>query len=119
VSWTERADAAEAAAVILAGERSFDGPVTLTASATPTFVEIAGMASELTGRDIRRVVLDDEQWVAEQTAHGTPEAAARFLLGFYQAAREGGFASVGPLLGEILGREPRSVRDLLAERAAA
>ena len=119
VSWTERADAAEAAAAILAGERSFDGPVTLTASAAPTFGEIAGIASELTGRDIRRVVLDDEQWVAEQAARGTPEHTARFLLGFYQAAREGGFAGVGPLLGEILGREPRTVRDLLAERAAA
>src|SRR6202034_852550 len=32
VSWTERADEAEAGAVILAGERHFDGPVTLTAS---------------------------------------------------------------------------------------
>ena len=119
VSWTERADAAEAAAVILAGGRSYDGPVTLTASATPTFGEIAGIASEFTGRDIRRVVLDDEQWVAEQAAHGTPEANARFLLGFYQAAREGRFAGVDPLLSELLGREPRTVRDLLAERVAA
>ena len=42
VSWTERADEAEAAAVILAGERHFDGPVTLTASAAVTFGEIAG-----------------------------------------------------------------------------
>jgi hypothetical protein len=44
---------------------------------------------------------------------------ARLLLGFYQAAREGRFARVDPLLGDLLGREPRTVRDLLAERAAA
>ena len=50
VSWTERADEAEAAAVILASERHFDGPVTLTASAAVTFGEIAGIASDLTGR---------------------------------------------------------------------
>jgi uncharacterized protein YbjT (DUF2867 family) len=118
VSWTERAEAAEAAAVILAGERSFDGPVTLTAPAAPTFDEITGIASELTGRDIRRVVLDDEQWVAEQAARGTPEGTARLLLGFYQAARQGRFADVDPILGELLGREPRTVRDLLAERVA-
>jgi uncharacterized protein YbjT (DUF2867 family) len=120
VSWTERADEAEAAAVILAGQRHFDGPVTLTASAAVTFDEIAGIASELTGRDIRRVVVDDDKWVAEQVAHGTPEVMARFLLGFYQAARVGRFAGVDPLLaGGLLGRQPRTVRDLLAERSAA
>jgi NAD(P)H dehydrogenase (quinone) len=119
VSWTERADEAEAAAVILAGEGHFDGPVTLTASAAVTFGEIAGIASELTGRDIPRVVLDDDKWVTEQAAHGTPENMARFLLGFYQAAREGRFAGVDPLLGDLLARQPRTVRDLLAKQSAA
>jgi NAD(P)H dehydrogenase (quinone) len=119
VYWTERADEAEAAAVILAGQQSFDGPVTLTADAAVTFDDIAGIASELTGRDIQRVVIDDDTWVAEQVAHGRPEQMARLLLGFYQAAREGRFAGVDPLLGELLGRKPRTVRDLLAERAAA
>ncbi len=119
VSWTERADEAEAAAVILAGERRFDGPVTLTASAAVTFDDIAGIASELTGRDIPRVVLDNERWVAEQVASGTPENMARFMLGFYQAARQGRFAGADPLLGDLLGRQPRTVRDLLAERPAA
>ncbi|MEW1693102.1 NAD(P)H-binding protein [Streptomyces sp. NPDC091265] len=37
VSWTDRADAAEAAAVILAGDQAFDGPVTLTACQAVTF----------------------------------------------------------------------------------
>jgi NAD(P)H dehydrogenase (quinone) len=119
VSWTDRGDEAEAAAIILAGEREFDGPVTLTASAAPTFGEIAGIASDLTGRGIKRAVMDDEEWIAAQVAHGHPEPTARFLVGFYQAAREGRFAGTDPLLGELLGREPRTVRDLLAKRAAA
>jgi NAD(P)H dehydrogenase (quinone) len=114
VSWTDRVDEAEAAAVILAGQRPFDGPVTLTADAAVTFDDIAGLASELTGGDIRRVVVDDEEWVAGQVAHGRPEPMARMLLGFFQAARQGGFAGVDPLLGELLGRTPRTVRDLLA-----
>ena len=119
VSWTERADEAEAAAVILAGQRRFDGPVTLTASTAVTFGEIAGIAAELTGRDIRRVVVGDEEWVAGQVAQGRPENMARFLLGFFQAAREGCFAGLDPLLGDLLGRPPRTVRDLLAGRLAA
>src|SRR5580693_268175 len=116
VSWTDRGDEAEAAAVILAGQQPFDGPVTLTADDAVTFGDIAGVASELTGRDIQRVVIDDDEWVAGQVAHGTPEFLARFLLGTFQAAREGRFAGVDPLLGELLGRKPRTVRDLLAER---
>ena len=96
-----------------------DNRHSFTASAAVTFDDIASIASELTGRDIRRVVLDDDKWVAEQAAHGTPESMARLLLGFFQAAREGRFAATDPLLGDLLGRKPRTVRDLLAERTAA
>ena len=119
VSWTGRADEGEAAAVILAGGRPFDGPVTLTASAAPTFGEIAEMASEVTGRDIRRAVMDDEEWVAEQVAQGSPEFMARFMLGFFLAARQGCFAGTDPLLRDLLGRQPATVRDLLAAPAPA
>jgi NAD(P)H dehydrogenase (quinone) len=119
VSWTERADAAEAAAIILTGERSFDGPVTLTARTAVTFGDIAAILAELTGRDIKRVVLDDEQWIAGQAAAGTSESLARMLLLFFQAARSGHFAEAGPLLAELLGSEPRTVTDLLADRITA
>lgn len=118
VSRTDRGDEAEAAALILASHRPPDGPVTLTADHAVTFGQIAAIASELTGRDIRRVVMDDEEWVAGQVAHGTPEIMARFTLGFFQAAREGRFAGTGPLLRDLHGRKPRTVRDLLAARAA-
>jgi uncharacterized protein YbjT (DUF2867 family) len=110
---------AEAAAVILARDGSFDGPVTLTAGTALTFDDIATIASELTGRDIGRVVMDDGEWVAAQVAHGSPEPMARMLLGFFQAARQGSFAEVDPALGGLLGRAPRSVRDLLAGQLAA
>jgi uncharacterized protein YbjT (DUF2867 family) len=119
MSWTDRGDEGEAAAVILAAPRSFDGPVTLTAAAAVTFGDIAGIVSELTGRDIQRVVMDDDAWVADQVAHGAPEMMARFMLSTFQAAREGRFAGTDPLLGDLLGRPPRTVRDLLADRAAA
>jgi NAD(P)H dehydrogenase (quinone) len=119
VSWTERGDAAEAAAVILTGERTFDGPVTLTASSAVTFDDIARIASGLTGRDIKRVVVDDEQWVAGQVEHGSPESIARMLLGFFVAARQGDFAATDPALAGLLGRDPRTVADLLRDRVAA
>jgi NAD(P)H dehydrogenase (quinone) len=117
VSWTSREDAAEAAAIILASDGDYEGPTTLTASAAPTFEQIAVIASELTGRPIERVVIDPEDWVAAQVAGGQPERMARFLLGMYQAADGGFFAGVDPLLATLLGREPQSVRDLLAQPA--
>ncbi len=117
VSWTAREDAAEAAAVILASDGAYDGPTTLTASAAPTFEEVAAVASAVVGRPVERVVMDPEEWVAAQVAAGRPEFVARFTLSMYEAAQDGFFAGVDPLLGTLLGRGPRTVHDLLAEPA--
>jgi len=64
-------------------------------------------------------VVDPEEWVAGQVAAGQPEFLARFTLGIHQAADQGFFAGVDPLLGTLLGREPRTVRDLLADPTSA
>ncbi|MFI2239428.1 NAD(P)H-binding protein [Streptomyces chrestomyceticus] len=114
VPYTDRGDVAEAVAVILAGDRSFDGPVNLTAPTAVTFDDLAAIASDLTGRTVKRIVLDDEQWVAEQLMTGVPEQAVRFMLTWYQASRDGYFAAADPLLAQLLGREPHSAADRLA-----
>ncbi|MER5439433.1 NAD(P)H-binding protein [Streptomyces sp. NPDC002790] len=119
VPYTDRDEVAEATSVILAGDRSFDGPVTLTAPTAVTFDDFARIASELTGHTIKRIVLDDEQWVADQIAIGVPEQAARFMLTWYQAGRAGHFAEADPLLSELLGREASSATDRLAAHIAA
>lgn len=117
VSWTAREDAAEAAAAVLASNGAYEGPMTLTASAAPTFAQIAAIVSELTGRTVECVVMEEDAWVADQVARGAQEFMARFSLGVYQAAQRGFFAGVDPLLGKLLGREPRTVRDLLSQPA--
>ncbi|QUQ67141.1 NmrA family NAD(P)-binding protein [Kutzneria sp. CA-103260] len=119
VSWTDRADAAEAAAIILTRQHPFDGPVTLTARRAVTFADIATTTTELTGRDITRAVIADETWLADRIATGTPEPMAHMLLRFFHAARSGHFADTDPLLAELLGREPRTVADLLTDRISA
>jgi uncharacterized protein YbjT (DUF2867 family) len=118
VSWTSRDDAAEAAARILLADGSFDGPVTLTANAAPTFAELAALASEVSGREVRFELVSEDDWIAAQVAAGSPEQMARFLLGMYQAAGSGFFAETTPLLGELLGREPRTAREELAAPTA-
>ncbi len=114
VSWTAREDAAEAAAAVLLSDGGFDGPVTLTAPAAPTFAEVAGLAAEVSGQPVELAVVGTDAWLADQLAAGRPEPVARFTLGIYEAAAAGLFAGTDPLLGELLGRAPRSVRDQLA-----
>ena len=114
VSWTAREDAAEAAAAIIETDGGYDGPTTITAGAAPTFAEVAATAAELTGREITFEVVGPEAWLAAQIAADQPEFMARFMLGMFEAAEGGFFAGFDPLLGELLGREPRTVRDVLA-----
>ncbi|TCU50118.1 uncharacterized protein YbjT (DUF2867 family) [Curtobacterium sp. PhB25] len=111
VSWTAREDAAEAAARILLAEQPFDGPVTLTAPAAPTFADLAGSASERTGRTIGFEALGEDEWRARAVAAGQDPHMVGFLLGMYEAAAQGLFAGTDPLLGELLGRAPRTVED--------
>ena len=114
VSWTARADLAEAAAAILAGEDRFDGPTPpLTAADAVDLQDVAAVLSELSGRTIRRVVVDDEEWIADQIGHGFPEAVARLLIGSYQASRSGEFAVTDPALARLIGGEPQPIRAAL------
>ena len=113
VSWTAREDAGEAAAAVLVSDGGFDGPITLTASAAPTFGDLAHTASEMTGRTTTLAVVDPDEWVAARVAAGQPHGAAVFLLGLFQAAHEGYFAGTDPLLATLLGREPRAAGDAL------
>lgn len=117
-SWIDRRDAAEAAAVILAGDSPFDGPVDMTLPTPVTLADFASAASALTGRRIERVVVGDEEWVADEVAQGTPEAVARFTVSMFQATRSGHFATTDPTLSQLLGREPRSVADQLEDHIA-
>ena len=119
VPYTDRADIAEATAAVLASEHHRDGPLTLTAPTAVTLGDLAEIASALTGRTVERVVVDDEQWIADQVAHGTPPEAAEFMLTWYRATRAGHFAHTDPLLPELLGRHPRTVAERLAEAIAA
>lgn len=115
ISWTTRSDLAEADAIILAHEGRIDGvSPPLTACEAFTMAELAKIASELTGRDIKHVPLTDKQWLKETVAEGRPSAMAELLLGTYKASRSGDFAVVDPTLEQLLGRPPMSMRDVLS-----
>lgn len=119
VSWTNHDDLARAAAIILTDEERFDGATPpLTASEAVDFDAVAGMLSERTGRTIRRVVADDDEWVRGLIGHGVPEGPARMFLGMFRAARHGEFAATDPTLEQLLGHPPQSISTVLDDVVA-
>lgn len=119
VSWTTRADLAEADAAILAGRASFEGlSPPLTAARAITMAELSAIASEVTGKDIKHTTVTDEEWRLAKIEAGIPEIYADMLLGMFQAARRGDFAATDPALGTLLGREPVNMREVLSQHLA-
>ncbi|WP_038387477.1 SDR family oxidoreductase [Bradyrhizobium elkanii] len=119
VSWTARDDLAEADAAILAEPGKWDGLTPpLTASQALTMAEIAALASEVMGREIRHVTVTDSEWSQAKIAAGMPAIYAEMLLGTFRAARRGDFAATDPTLQTLLGRPPRTFRDVLVVFAA-
>ncbi|WBB58546.1 SDR family oxidoreductase [Streptomyces sp. WMMC500] len=117
VCWTTHADLADATAAILADEGCFDGPTPpLTAGRAHTFDDIAGIATEITGRTMTRTTAPDEQFVREMTGYGVPAERAYNLLGFFVASRAGECATVDPALATLLGREPVALGAALREQ---
>ena len=115
VSWTARADLAEGDAILLAREGRLDGITPpLTAPEAFTMAELAAVASEITGREIKHMTVSDDEWREGKIAQGTPALFADMLLGMYRAARRGDFAAVDPTLEMLLERRPQTMRDVLA-----
>ena len=101
---------------MLAEEGRLDGITPpLTAPEAFTLADLAMIASDLTGRKIKRTVVPDEEWRDTKVAAGVPPPMANALLGMYQAARRGDFAAVDPTLETLLGRRPKTMRDVLAD----
>ena len=115
VSWTARADLAEAAvAVLLNPSLLEDGPTPpLTGSEVLDFSDVAQIASDIMGRPIEREVVGDEAYRALLVKQGLSEAYAGLLLSLYTAARAGEFAVVDPTLERLIGRKPTTMRQVL------
>lgn len=114
VSWTTHGDLAEVDAIVLADEGRLEGvSPPLTGTETFDLEEVGGILSDLTGRRISRVVVDDEEWIAGMVARGIPETQARFALTIFLSARRGEFDVTDTTLSEVLGRPATSVRTYL------
>ncbi|MFN6498070.1 MAG: SDR family oxidoreductase [Nostoc sp. DedQUE01] len=120
VSWTTHADLSEAATIALTEEGRLAG-ITPPLTSTEIFdlSDIAAIASELTGREITRVITKEEEYRAGMISHKVSEPQADLLMGLFAASRQGEFSAVDPTLTHLLGRSPMTIRDGLATRLSS
>ncbi|WP_210237509.1 hypothetical protein [Martelella lutilitoris] len=86
----------------------------LTGSESLDLADLARLASEKTGRDAARKVVSEEENARSARQNGLPEGAIAVMLGYFRAARAGEFDRPDPTLTSLLGRDPVSMRDVLA-----
>lgn len=117
-SYVTREDCARAAAAALAsgtGRRLLD----VTGPAAVTQVELAAIASELTGRPVVHVSVSPDDLRKGFLGAGLPPVVADALVDFDIAASRGYHAIVAPTVAELTGQEPTPVRDFLSTHVAA
>jgi NAD(P)H dehydrogenase (quinone) len=113
VSWTAHADLAEVAAIALADDVLDGETPDLTGAEAVDMEGVAAIASELTGKPVRRVVVPEDDYRAGLLAHGAPDHVADLLVGLFAASRRGEFARVDPALPRLLGRPALPLREVL------
>lgn len=114
VAWTAHADLAEVAAIALT-DGSLDGLTpALTGHEATDLHGIVALAAELSGREVRRTIVSDDQYQADLKGNGVPDSAADMLVGLFRASRHGDFARTDPTLAQLIGRTPTSLRDVMS-----
>ena len=114
VSWTARADLAEAAVTALLQPSLFDGiSPPLTNSQALNFNELAELATKILGRTVVRETISDEEYRTRLVSHAVPEVLADGLGGLYKASRVREFAVIDPTLERLLDRSPTSMNEIL------
>ncbi len=116
VAWTAHTDLAAAAAAILTGVMTFDGPTPpLTGAEALNLAGLASVGSRLIGMPIARETVADEAFAAQMRQLGLPEAVVGISLGYYEASRRGEFDKVDSTLEKLIGRQPKTMHDVLTK----
>jgi NAD(P)H dehydrogenase (quinone) len=113
-AYVSRDDCARAAAAVLVQDGHEGRAHDITGPDAISPWDLASLATDLGGRPVEVVQVDDDALIAGMMAGGLPEAAARVLASFPAAAREGFLGPVSNAVEELTGTPPRSLRDVVA-----
>ena len=113
IAYVSRDDCAAAAAAVLVQDGHEGQAYDVTGPDPIGPHDLAALATEVGGRPVEVVPVDDEALVAGMVAAGMPEPRARALTSFAVAAREGFLGKVSSAVEELTGRPPRSLREIV------
>ena len=113
-SYVARTDCAAVAAVVVSEDGHANQAYDVTGPEALSGADLAALASELSGKPVEAVAVDDETYVGILVEHaGLPEPVAQFIASFGRAGREGQLATVSNAVEELTGSPPQRFRDVL------
>jgi NAD(P)H dehydrogenase (quinone) len=114
-----RRDCAAAAAAVLALHSHAGGKIyNVTGPDLISERDFAALLTQVTGKPVRVVDVDDSTYVATLVKAGVPEAGAKVAASFGVAKRENFMNIKSDTLKILIGRDPQSVRQLLTDHKA-
>jgi NAD(P)H dehydrogenase (quinone) len=111
-AYVSREDCAAAAAAVLTTGGHEGKVYDVTGPELLRQDDVAVLLSEVSGRPVEAVAVDDESFVRGLVESGLPEPAARSFATFGTAIREGYLAEISGSVQELTGRPPASLRDV-------
>ncbi|WZH51509.1 MAG: SDR family oxidoreductase [Nocardioides alkalitolerans] len=109
VSSVERAELAEAAAVVLAGEGHEGAAYELVGQEAWTHAELAAVFADVLGREVEYAALPADTYRDVLVGAGLDEGTAGFLVAADQNILDGELGRTGDDLATLLGRAPRTI----------
>lgn len=121
VAYVTREDCAAAAAAVLTQDGHASIAYHVTGPAALSAADLAALATEVSGREVEVVRVDDDAYAAGLRAAGLPAEAADVVTSFGAAARGGFLADAASTVADLTGRAPIALGAVLraARRQAA
>jgi NAD(P)H dehydrogenase (quinone) len=112
IAYVSREDCAAAAAAVLTTEGHENKAYDITGPEALSQDDVAALLSEVSGRPVEAVAVDDEAFIQDLNAAGRPEPAAREVASYGRAIREGFLGEASGAVENLTGRPPRSLREV-------
>lgn len=118
VAYIDIRDLSEATALVLREPTLQGGIHDWTGPDAYTFPEVAELLSRILGRTVSYLAASEAERRSSLTALGVPEWFVELRVSLETGAESGRIGTVSNSLEQLLGREPRTVEELLTENAA-
>jgi NAD(P)H dehydrogenase (quinone) len=110
-----RSDCAAAAATVLTTDGHEGQTYEITGPEALSQADIASLLIEVSGHPVQVIQTSDRRMLWGLTRLGTPKPVARQIVQLGVATREGYFDLVDPAFEMLVGRPPRTLREILVE----